>query len=129
MQKNEKIDQQAIPDARRLVEAFQNSNLDSYDALKEFVDNSIDSGASQVSVLVSEYDKKNKPDLFNTIEIIDNGCGMSEQELSNAWKLGSNRNYKNSQHGKFGMGMTTATYRIAESIRIISTKDGIKFST
>jgi hypothetical protein len=120
---------QAIPDAKGLVHSLTASNLKPYDAMKEFVDNSIDAGADKVCVLVPQYDSKNNPDLFNVIEILDNGVGMTDMELNNAWRLGATRKYNNSEHGKFGMGMTTATYKIANTIKIISTKDGYNFNT
>src|SRR5215510_2180179 len=71
------------PNARRTMEALREMGYDSYASILDIIDNSIDAQASAIRVEIAEQ----KGDIVITIE--DDGCGMDEETLSEALRLGS----------------------------------------
>ncbi len=108
------------PNPFRLIDALRNVGYDTFSAIADIVDNSIDAKASNVSIGVK---KAGDNDL--QIEIIDNGCGMGFNTLDQAMRLGSNTNREiNSDLGKFGMGLITASISIGKKLTVITKKNG-----
>jgi Histidine kinase-, DNA gyrase B-, and HSP90-like ATPase len=86
-------------------------NGDPFDAIRELVSNSIDSGASVVWVDIRELPMNNTVKMY-VIEVTDNGCGMSKDDLTNyAFKMFSSKNDDSSLSEKrqrisiFGIGL------------------------
>jgi hypothetical protein len=88
-------------------ESLTSVNYDTYTAIYELKDNSVDSGATKIELI---YDKKT-----STLIIKDNGCGMSLNQLCNNMNLGCNRVYEDNEIGYFGMGMKTSTLNLLNS--------------
>lgn len=107
------------PNAAKLISSLRNTGYDSYAAVEDIIDNSIDAQARAVKIVV-ENEKK---DL--RITIADNGSGMDEAVLDEALKLGSLTDKDEvSDLGKFGMGLCTASISMARKLEVISREDG-----
>lgn len=103
------------PNAGILIYAMQHLGYDNYVALCDIIDNSIDAGATSVKIYISSSNKQ-----FRII-IADNGCGMTEAELDEALKLGSDTEHDDlSDLGKFGMGLSTAGLSLADVTTVLT---------
>ncbi len=71
------------PNAKRTMEALREIGFDSYSSILDLVDNSLDAHSSIVRIEVAEQ----KGDIVITID--DDGCGMDEETLEEALRLGS----------------------------------------
>lgn len=88
-------------------------------AIADIVDNSISAGANNVYIRVPINDK----DLY--ISILDDGCGMSRDELLNAMRYGSDRVYNKRDLGRFGLGLKSASLSQCKILTVISKKDHV----
>jgi hypothetical protein len=112
---NMRYDQPNDPNAGRLVESLRHLGYGNYEAIADIVDNSIDADAQNVSIRI-----QTKSNQFQ-ISIADNGRGMSKKILDEAMRLGSlTERDTNSDLGKFGMGLVTASLSIAKKLHVIS---------
>lgn len=103
-----------IPSAKRLLNSLRNLRYDFPKAVADVIDNSIQSGATRID-LTMEFEGTN-----SWLRIIDNGSGMSGDELTEALRLGTKRNYKNNELGKFGMGLKTASLSQCRRLTVAS---------
>jgi len=111
---------------RYFLESLRSTGYDSYTALYELIDNSIDAGATKIEII---YDKADLQ-----IGILDNGCGMSYDKLYKAMDLGCDREYANSDIGYFGVGMKSSVLNLmdveCEDVSItIESYDGVTPAT
>ena len=88
------------------------------EAVCDLVDNSISAKASKIEILINPSNEE------LPFAIIDNGVGMSESELVNAFRLGS-VSESISEHGKFGFGLKTASISQARILEVHSKVNGI----
>lgn len=72
-------------------------------AVADLVDNSIDAGATTVSIAICRKGES------SFIRISDDGRGMTERALDEAMRYGSRRTYGSRELGKFGLGLKTAS--------------------
>jgi hypothetical protein len=108
-----------------ITRSLRGQNYDLETALSELVDNSIDAESKNVNIAFpkkSEFNKEN-----STITIIDDGNGMSEEELINSMTLGSDRDYDSSDIGYFGIGMKASLAYLSERVIIKTKKQGDNF--
>lgn len=103
-----KISQKFITTTLRQV------NYDLETALSEFVDNSIDAGASIIKI---DFPKKNDE---LPIKIIDNGDGMSYEKLKESMVLGSDRQYDDDELGYYGIGLKSAAAYLGIFLKIVT---------
>lgn len=117
---NMKFDRPNDPNAGRLVESLRYLGYGNYEAISDLVDNSIDADAEQIYVRVQQRETQIQ------ISIADNGTGMDLTTLDQAMRLGSLTSRDlNSDLGKFGMGLVTASLSIAKRCHVITkTADG-----
>ncbi len=108
------------PSAVRLIDSLRHLDYTNESAIFDIVDNSIDAGATQIWLEIIANEGK-RP---STIKIVDNGCGMDEETLDEALRLGSNIE-KNPECdlGLYGMGLVTASISIGKRLEVI-TKNG-----
>lgn len=107
------------PNAAKLISSLRNTGYDSYAAVEDIIDNSIDAESRAIKVIVEHQNK----DL--TITIADNGRGMNESILDEALKLGSITDRDEvSDLGKFGMGLCTASISMARKLEVITQEEG-----
>lgn len=103
------------PNAAKLITSLRNTGYDSYAAIEDIIDNSIDADARIIKITVENNNKELR------VIIADNGIGMDELVLDEALKLGSitDRN-EVSDLGKFGMGLCTASISMSRKLEVIT---------
>ena len=108
------------PNAGRLIESLRHLGYGNYEAVADLIDNSIDADAQSIRVAIQLRNGQ------HVITIADDGQGMSQAILDEAMKLGSlTPRDVNSDLGKFGMGLVTASLSIAKKCHIITkSEDG-----
>src|SRR3989344_3711962 len=103
------------PNAGKLLSSLRNTGYDSYTAVEDIIDNSIDAGARNINVCINTLDKDLR------VIISDDGSGMNEEILDEALKLGSaTEKDEMSDLGKYGMGLCTASISMAKSLQVIT---------
>lgn len=112
---SDKID----PDPGKVAQAFSRIGYRLEEALADLIDNSIDASANHILVrfLRDRHSLKR-------IVIADDGHGMKEKTLKEAMKFGSDIAHKESDLGKYGMGMKTASFSQCRSFSVISRYGG-----
>lgn len=111
----------ADPSASSLVESLRDIGYSMETAVADVIDNSLTANASVVDIRFSWNDGE------PWLAIIDNGHGMSVDELTNAMRLGS-RNPLLSREaddlGRFGLGLKTASFSQCRLLTVLTQKDG-----
>lgn len=103
------------PNAGKLVNSLRHLGYTNYSAIADLVDNSLDADASFVKIYARQRDKDAE------IIIADNGSGMDISILGEAIKLGSNvEKNEDSDLGKFGMGLCTASLSICKQTTVLT---------
>ncbi len=104
------------PNASKLMESLRYSGYDNNIAICDLIDNSLDANATNISI---EINLDSKKDAY--IAVCDDGSGMDEEILEQALRLGSiTRRNIESDLGRFGMGMVTASISIAKRIEVFT---------
>ncbi len=108
------------PNPGRLIESLRYLGYGNYEAVADLIDNCIDAEARHVSIRVQQ--KNNQPQ----ISIADDGNAMTREVLDQAMRLGSLTSRDlNSDLGKFGMGLVTASLSIAKKCHVVTrTEEG-----
>lgn len=114
-----------LPNAGRLFSSLRDSGYSNEVAVDDFVDNSIDAGASVVRVFVEPASGRLTPDTARVI-VADDGGGMTGIELREALKLGTLADHDSaSDLGKYGMGLITAAISMGQRLVVLTrTVDG-----
>ena len=107
---------QLLPDARSLEALGRNHTLEA--AIAELVDNSIDAGAKHVLVRFVRDGGR-----LVRLLVIDDGCGMADEEIDVAMTVGGSRDYRPGEIGRFGLGMKAASFSQARSVTVVSVAD------
>jgi len=118
---NETIIIENTPNASKLISSLRNTGYDNITAVADLIDNSIDAEATNIRISIVPVTNDFK------IIISDDGYGMTRDILDQAMRLGSDtvRNTE-SDLGKFGMGLVTASISLGKRLTVISkTNDGI----
>jgi hypothetical protein len=113
-----KYNKENTPNASKLMASLRYSGYDNNIAICDLIDNSLDAEATNINI---EINLDSKKDTY--IIISDNGNGMDEEILEQALRLGSmtHRDVE-SDLGRFGMGMVTASISIAKRIEVYTKK-------
>lgn len=109
------------PRADILVESTRSIGYTFESALADIIDNSIGNGATHIDVRFSSIDPR-------YIAILDDGCGMTPDELIIAMRYGSknvNDQRAESDLGRFGLGLKTASLSQCRKLTVISKKNDI----
>lgn len=91
-------------------------------AIADLIDNSISAGASNIEIICD------LASILPTLIILDNGRGMTEEELLIAMRHGTDSpGRRRSSHdlGRFGLGLKTASFSQCRSLTVVSIKQGI----
>jgi len=114
-------------DAIRVCEAIAKIGYEPYTAIMDIIDNSVTAEASTISISIELRPGKTlkNRNSVSSYKIIDDGKGMSHDEIVNAFTLGSKRNYGRNSLSKYGMGLKSAGLSLGSKISITSKKDGV----
>lgn len=108
------------PSPSRLVESLRDTGYSYQAAFADIVDNSIAAEAKTVHVQLNESLMGDEV----YVCFYDDGIGMSERELLNAMRYGSDKRSSPKSLGKFGMGLKTASTAFCRQLTVLSKKDG-----
>lgn len=107
------------PNPSSFVHSLRSVGYSLETAVADIIDNSISANADRIDI-VFEY-KADGP----IFAIIDNGHGMSLDELKEAMRLGTFSplfSRKQTDLGRFGLGMKTASFAICRRLTVASSK-------
>ena len=94
---------EVIPSAKRLMKSLRDVGYDFSSAVADIVDNSIEAGATKIEINVEFHGDK------SFVTIADNGRGMTPEQIIEAMRFGSDRDYSKEDLGKFGLGLKTSS--------------------
>lgn len=109
------------PKAKFLMGSMRHMGYSFANAIADVMDNSISAGAKTIRLLFPN----NAENIY--VGILDDGCGMTEQELFRAMCYGSQANEKERDEndlGRFGLGMKSASLSQCRKMTVVSKKDG-----
>ena len=121
--KNKIISEDASPNPEYLIKSIAEQGYSLETSLADLMDNSISAKADKIEVLIDTDSEPFK--LF----LADNGQGMTEEELSNNMQFPSNSpedSRSNSDLGRFGLGMKTASFSQTRKFTVLSKRKGEK---
>lgn len=101
---------EVIPSAKRMIRSQRDMGYEFAAAVADLIDNSIEAKANTVRVN-AEWEGA-----ASYVMIADNGEGMSPDQLKEALRFGSERDYEESDLGKFGLGLKTAS--LSQCLRV-----------
>lgn len=111
----------ASPNPEFLIKSIAEQGYSLETSLADLMDNSISAKANKIEVLIDTDSEPFK--LF----LADNGQGMTEEELSRNMQFPSNspeHSRSNSDLGRFGLGMKTASFSQTRKFTVLSKKEG-----
>lgn len=88
-------------------------------AIADIVDNSVSVGADRIRIRFVM-----RAGVATALQIIDDGPGMSADEVDNAMVMGAARDYGRDELGHFGVGFKAASLSQADTLLVFSRKDG-----
>ncbi|MFH5834809.1 ATP-binding protein [Proteiniclasticum sp. C24MP] len=110
-----------LPNAASLIESMRSIGYSFETAIADIIDNSISAHAEEIRI----YNRK--IDGTPYVQVIDDGVGMSDDELIEAMRLGSkNPNEIRSKDdlGRFGLGLKSASFSQCRILTVVSNKNG-----
>ena len=111
----------ATPHAASLIEGLRDIGYSLETAISDIIDNSITAGANQIQIHTDAI--ANDP----FIAIVDDGTGMSEEELVAAMRPGSRNPLATRDEpdlGRFGLGLKSASFSQCRRLTVVSRKAG-----
>ncbi len=108
---------QAPPDPEILKAIGLNHGLES--AIADLVDNSIDASAPRILIRFVE-----RNGLVNQLVVIDDGDGMTTDQIDAAMQLGGQPSRSEGSLGHFGMGLKAASFSQASLLTVLSRGTG-----
>ena len=108
------------PRASSLVESLRDMGYSLQTALADIIDNSITAGARNIQLFADTHHAE------PAIGILDNGAGMSEEELFEAMRPGTRSPVEirpANDLGRFGLGLKTASFSQCRRLTVVTRKD------
>ncbi len=112
----------ATPRASMLIESMRDIGYSLETALADIIDNSISARAKTIRLFVDTADSDIR------IGILDDGEGMTEEDLHEAMRLGCRNPLENrclSDLGRFGLGLKTASFSQCRRLTVVTRYDNI----
>ncbi len=113
--------------AARLCQAIARIGYEPQTALLDIVDNAVTANASAIFIslyLALGRTLKNRNSVA-MYQVVDNGSGMTNDEIVDAFAFGANGNYRPHSLSKYGMGLKSAGLSLGTRIHIVSKKNGV----
>ncbi|MCK1969293.1 ATP-binding protein [Franconibacter sp. IITDAS19] len=112
-------------DAGRLCEAIARIGYEPDSAIMDIVDNSVSAKAKNVYITLSLLEGKTikHRNSVKMYQIVDDGIGMDEKGIQQAFSLGAKRKYEINSLSKYGLGLKSAGLSLGTRISIISKKN------
>lgn len=109
-----------IPNASTLINSMRSIGYDFESAVADIIDNSISAFAKNIEI---SFPTDGYSNIY--LHIIDDGNGMSKEELFEAMRFGSVKDEERSKEdlGRFGLGLKTASISQCKKITVISKKE------
>lgn len=107
------------PEPSMLIESLRDIGYSFSSALADIIDNSITAKATKIDVFAINV----KP---FTVAVIDNGIGLSQEELMRSMRLGSTNPRQErvpDDLGRFGLGLKTASFSQCRKLTVVSRKN------
>lgn len=114
------VERESIPFAPNLVESMRSLGYSFKTAIADLIDNSVGANAKRIDIIMPPEDN---PHLI----ILDDGHGMSNDELELALKFGSRNPLEQRDDedlGRFGLGMKSASLSQCRKLTVASKKNG-----
>ena len=114
------------PRASAMLESLRGLGYNPATALADIVDNSVSAGATKIDI---QFDWSGDAGGTSRVAILDNGRGMSDAELESAMTLGDKSPLDaraESDLGRFGMGLKTASFSQCRRLTVASVKEGAR---
>lgn len=112
---------EVIPDPTSLIESMRAVGYSTESAIADLVDNCVSAEAENIEIA---YDASEDP----YIALLDDGYGMTPDELTNAMRHGShnpNDQREEGDLGRFGLGLKTASLSQCRKLTVVSKKNGV----
>lgn len=94
-------------------------------AMSEIIDNSVQASASDILMVVSEeYNSKTGRNNISEIVFLDNGSGMSYEEIEGCLGIGYSTRTDRKGMGRFGVGLPQASLYACPSVDVYSWQNG-----
>ncbi len=115
--------------ARRLLVGLGGMGHTPQEAICDIVDNAVSAGAENVYIRIGKLDEMLNDNRRNNVReylIIDDGKGMTDDEMGNALDLGSDdSHYAPGTLSKFGLGLKSASFANGDRLELISGVAGL----
>lgn len=111
-------EQECVPFAPSLIESMRSLGYSFPAAIADLIDNSISARASEIEIY-------SEPSTDPFLIIVDNGCGMDENELYDAMRYGSTNpldDRREDDLGRFGLGLKSASLSQCRRFVVVSKK-------
>ena len=113
---------QSIVQIRQMGDALRSSGYKSIDsAVAELIDNSIEAGANDIFVIMTEHiDPLTHQKVVHEFGILDNGCGMDISKLASCLGIGFTTKSDRRGMGRFGVGLPQASLHVTPNVEVYS---------
>ena len=113
--------------AARVCDAIARIGYAPASAIMDIIDNSVAANARTIMLEIEIDPEKSYSDRSNVLcyRLTDDGKGMTNDQILNALKLGSDANYSPSSLSKYGMGLKSAGFSLGRRIEVVSKCDGV----
>jgi hypothetical protein len=123
------MDTQTIPlavNAERLCDAISKIGYTPEAALMDLIDNSVSASAKNVTIIIPlrEGLQISTRNAALSYSVVDDGDGMTDKEIAEAFSIGTPKNYGQQSLSKYGMGLKSAGLSLGNKITIVSKKNG-----
>jgi hypothetical protein len=109
-----------VPNPSRLVALLAAVGYDLPSAVADLVDNAIAADAANVSIRFDRPDDGHG----RWMVVSDDGNGMSRERLTEAMRIGSEREYGENDLGKYGYGLKGASWSQADRVSVVTREEG-----
>lgn len=107
------------PDPSRLIYALRQIGYSLEQALSDLVDNAISANAGHVLIRFLRSGEK-----LSSLAVVDDGHGMTAADMTDAMRFGSSPRNSSLSLGKFGMGLKLASLSHAQTLTVVSVRNG-----